>query len=218
MGDGWDQIPNDTNIVESLNHLVHLARCTKLFGPLWAYTCFPFEGYNQIITRSIKGTYRIERGISRSIGMYQYTLEKVDVVAHQGLKLLLQGHVSKPKEVIYINDYASAFSLYSSDDDRSFYRKLLIRGRLFEAYDHVKQRQYDNSLLRLRSGDVARLCKVECHKSRGWRLHCMLLRQGQFGSLALVNVCDVENWVIALYSDNVVVNVVDVFTCIKRFF
>lgn len=41
----------------NVHNVSHLCHCTRVFGPLWCSTCFPFECFNKVISRSIKGKY-----------------------------------------------------------------------------------------------------------------------------------------------------------------
>lgn len=36
--------------------LLHLTECVRRHGPMWCYTAFPYEGYNNYITQVISGS------------------------------------------------------------------------------------------------------------------------------------------------------------------
>ncbi|XP_064474212.1 uncharacterized protein LOC135388539 isoform X2 [Ornithodoros turicata] len=52
-------------------HLVtHLVLCVKNWGPLWAYSNFPFEHFNGVLTRMCHGTRHIESQIAYGLSIW----------------------------------------------------------------------------------------------------------------------------------------------------
>jgi len=50
----------------NVHNLLNLADCIRELGPLWAYSCFHFEGQNGALKSLIHGTQRIEKQIITS--------------------------------------------------------------------------------------------------------------------------------------------------------
>ena len=55
----------------NLHHLLHLPQSVYNNGPLFMYSCFPFEGKNGQLLRLIKGTQHIDQQIIEAIGIMQ---------------------------------------------------------------------------------------------------------------------------------------------------
>lgn len=43
----------------NVHNLVHLGKICRMFGPLWCYSCFPFESCNKELLSFIHGTSQI---------------------------------------------------------------------------------------------------------------------------------------------------------------
>ena len=69
----------------NIHNLIHLAECVRRHGPLFMYTCYPFESFNRSVLAAIQGTNRCELQASRSIGMYQYIHERLQYVTDGNL-------------------------------------------------------------------------------------------------------------------------------------
>jgi len=48
----------------NVHGLLHLPNCVRRLGPLWAYSCFPFEDLNGRLLRSIHGTSHLESQVA----------------------------------------------------------------------------------------------------------------------------------------------------------
>lgn len=55
----------------NVHHLLHLPHVVAKFGPLFAYSCFPFESMNGNLLRLIKGTQHVDQQIIEAIGIRQ---------------------------------------------------------------------------------------------------------------------------------------------------
>jgi len=51
-----------SKMTANVHNLLHVAHCCRMFGPLWCFSCFPFEACNKEILAFIHGTTRIENG------------------------------------------------------------------------------------------------------------------------------------------------------------
>ena len=40
----------------NVHHLKHVSKCVENWGPLWAYSCFPFESQNGDLLKLFHGT------------------------------------------------------------------------------------------------------------------------------------------------------------------
>ena len=47
----------------NIHSLLHLADCIRELGPLWAYSCFHFEGQNGALKSLVHGTQQVEKQI-----------------------------------------------------------------------------------------------------------------------------------------------------------
>ena len=48
----------------NVHMLSHLAQCVRNWGPLWAYSCFPFEGMNGHIKGFFHGTREMNKQVN----------------------------------------------------------------------------------------------------------------------------------------------------------
>ncbi|XP_063425300.1 uncharacterized protein LOC134708578 [Mytilus trossulus] len=55
----------------NMHSLLHLTQCVKDLGPLWVYSCFPFENINGVLMELFHGTQNIELQIMYSINVVQ---------------------------------------------------------------------------------------------------------------------------------------------------
>ena len=51
--------------------LLHLCDFVKLFGPLFCYSCFPFEDFNGLLKSLVKGSQHAEAQIVNSVSIIQ---------------------------------------------------------------------------------------------------------------------------------------------------
>jgi len=55
----------------NVHHLLHLTKIVREFGPLYVYSCFPFEGTNGSLLSYIKGTQHINAQILETVSIRQ---------------------------------------------------------------------------------------------------------------------------------------------------
>ena len=55
----------------NVHHLLHLSETVKKFGPLYVYSCFPFEGANGSLLSYIRGTQHIDAQILETVSIRQ---------------------------------------------------------------------------------------------------------------------------------------------------
>ena len=53
----------------NVHHLLHLSEIVKKFGPLYVYSCFPFEGANGSLLSYIRGTQNIDVQILETVSI-----------------------------------------------------------------------------------------------------------------------------------------------------
>lgn len=199
----------------NVHNIGHLCVCINRFGPLWAYTCFPFECYNKIISRSVKGTYRFEKGVANSVGTFQYLKKELDLLSvNIYTEYMIKKSVRKDGVVIS-NDITVYKKHTSSSNDRIFYNHIVVRGQLFDSHKLVKKRYYNNSVARLKDGSIVTIDCVENNRYRGWRLHCRVLSDGRFNNCIFVSLESLRNWVIVVERDGFIVHCGDVLGCLK---
>ena len=51
----------------NVHHLLHMPRVVSDFGPLFGYSCFPFEGLNGYLLKQIKGTQHVALQIIEAV-------------------------------------------------------------------------------------------------------------------------------------------------------
>ena len=67
----------------NLHHLLHLPEVVFNFGPLFTYSCFPFESQNGKLLKFVKGTQYVDLQIIESIALTQ----KLPQIAEEVLSL-----------------------------------------------------------------------------------------------------------------------------------
>ncbi|KAK3107860.1 hypothetical protein FSP39_023692 [Pinctada imbricata] len=55
----------------NLHSLLHLPECVEDLGPLWVYSCFPYENANGLLTQLFHGTQNVELQIISSLNIVQ---------------------------------------------------------------------------------------------------------------------------------------------------
>jgi hypothetical protein len=51
-----DTLNRDSIVGLNVHNLIHLTRCVKMWGTLWAWCCFVFESFNGEIKKAVHGT------------------------------------------------------------------------------------------------------------------------------------------------------------------
>ena len=65
--------------------LLHLPDTVKELGPLWAYSCFHFEGLNGILKGLVRGTHQIDKQLTTSFSYLQHLPALADDFVHMKL-------------------------------------------------------------------------------------------------------------------------------------
>ncbi|CAG2191594.1 unnamed protein product [Mytilus edulis] len=55
----------------NMHSLLHLPECVEDLGPMWVYSCFPYENANGLLTKLFHGTQNIELQIISSLSIVQ---------------------------------------------------------------------------------------------------------------------------------------------------
>lgn len=66
--------------------LLHLADCVHELGPLWTYTCFPFENLNGLILQSVHGTRYVDTQITQFHWQYLCASKKIQALPESTIK------------------------------------------------------------------------------------------------------------------------------------
>ncbi|XP_042144491.1 uncharacterized protein LOC121834781 [Ixodes scapularis] len=61
----------ETNVSYNVHQLLHLTDSVEAWGPLWATSCFPFEGRNAILLNYFAGTQYVAEQIARTFILWQ---------------------------------------------------------------------------------------------------------------------------------------------------
>ncbi|KAL0478638.1 hypothetical protein AKO1_005034, partial [Acrasis kona] len=165
----------------NVHNLVHLVDNVRLQGPLWAYTCFVYEGYNHILLQGIHGSYMCQQGAVRSIAMYQMVKERevkleghdkqiynrIKDVAERGRydreRRTKEGTVvqSSGSQAILLMDKVS--QLLNS----TCYRYIRIGSRVFEARGDTKSTVYNDSFAILKDSSKVIIRKITLDHQTG---------------------------------------------------
>jgi hypothetical protein len=54
----------------NMHSLMHLPKCVEDLGPLWVYSCFPFENVNGHLMELFHGTQNVEQQILNSVNVF----------------------------------------------------------------------------------------------------------------------------------------------------
>lgn len=66
----------------NIHSLLHLPDTVKELGPLWAYSCFHFEGLNGILKGLVRGTHQVDKQLMTSFSYLQHLPALADDVLH----------------------------------------------------------------------------------------------------------------------------------------
>lgn len=61
----------EKNMHYNIHLLLHIGKCVKLMGPLWANSLFSFESFNGSLTRLVKGTRGVMSQISQKYSRFK---------------------------------------------------------------------------------------------------------------------------------------------------
>ena len=87
---------------------IHLVNCVKMWGPLWAWSCFSFEDCNNMLIKSAHGTGNVSKQIIRSRAAQIHVRRESQIITTGGKEW---SNLKEPKEC----QIAGAFKLYKSD-------------------------------------------------------------------------------------------------------
>ena len=136
-----------------------------------------------------------------SMGLYQSVFRRIRMLSQDnsaittlrkmGCKWVRAGHKQKTEVIPGI---AFVFNLHQSSTDRlKLYKYLYYKGTFVESFDLVRQRSFNNSLIRLTDGSVG-LVKAICHKEGvGWRLTVSPVVSGYLRGLRSVHLDEIQN-------------------------
>ncbi len=65
----------------NVHQLLHLPECVRDLGPLWAFSCFPFEDINGKLMKMFHGTQHVDKQIVSAVS----TLQKIPELYHKDL-------------------------------------------------------------------------------------------------------------------------------------
>ena len=57
----------------NVHMLSHVVNCVANWGPLWCYSCFPFEGMNGTFKSFFHGTRNMNEQVNYNLWLYMYT-------------------------------------------------------------------------------------------------------------------------------------------------
>eukprot|EP00105_Crassostrea_gigas_P038741 XP_019922889.1 PREDICTED: uncharacterized protein LOC105328585 [Crassostrea gigas] len=147
----------------NMHSLLHLPECVEDLGPLWVYSCFPYENANGLLTELFHGTQNIELQIISSLNIVQkmpFLLHPIEDSVHKAFAAKMQrtsevsqnytGTLSGSMPVgsnikMHFSDdiYAQLISTVQFKPSKSLcYRRICLRGFTIhsEAYSRVSVR------------------------------------------------------------------------------
>lgn len=91
----------------NIHQLLHVAECVKNIGPLWSFTCYPYENLNGLLLQLIHGTTHIDSQVTRSHGNYITMTNKLEYLPEGEIKdfCLQRKKQVKVREQIFLNCY-----------------------------------------------------------------------------------------------------------------
>lgn len=127
----------------------HYVDYVQLLGPLWAWSCFPFEDCNSMITKSVHGTGNITHQVMR--------LKEAQTVLRNNLQLTLKERLWKCTKCMLNCEVAGALRKIPNDAYESFImrsfcaedtseikkvERILLHGKKFysQSYSRMKRR------------------------------------------------------------------------------
>lgn len=120
----------------------HLVFYVKLWGPLWSWSCFPFEDLNSVILRSVHGTGDVTKQCLR-LREIELKLNKIDLNCIQDSQL--REHLGKSKTQAKLwscgNSFGNVFvagRLTSSSDLPEDAKELILESTNIQSIEDVK--------------------------------------------------------------------------------
>jgi len=150
-------------IIINIHNLTHVVECTRLHGPFYLYTCFPYESFNRIVVATIHGSNNCEVQASKAIGTYQFIHQQLrdikDVKAIEYLARMKFNIYSNEREEMSIDDI-NTFNVHSEEPGKIFYKSIRVNGTLYEAKDLIVRRNYNNYTIQLKDRRYAEINKL----------------------------------------------------------
>ncbi|XP_065905471.1 uncharacterized protein [Dysidea avara] len=67
----WKICVGERHMTANVHLLLHLPDTVRQLGPLWAYSCFSFEGQNGILKNLVHGTQQVDKQIISTFSYIQ---------------------------------------------------------------------------------------------------------------------------------------------------
>lgn len=187
----------------NIHLLFHMPKAAEDFGGLWASSTFPFEHFNGVLTKLIKGTRSVPQQICRSFLRLRH-------VSHLSSKIFSCNDCSQPGKELYEsmlwkyysshNSYlfSNTLRLFGAPENYSLplvekitiqeylqinvksiaqsFRRLIFKGIVFHANAYGALTVRNNSIAQMNDGifiDIARILIIDCVDPE--RKHCVVL-------------------------------------------
>jgi hypothetical protein len=173
----------------NVHNLVHLADIVKRWGPLWCWSCFPYESFNGTIMDTIHGTgnvckdvfwqlqakKRVEKKIAE-ISEDSFSKQKIiDIIKSKNHSIkegnAKQCHVVKPFPIKTITAYEAEFlqSKFKTTDKTKFHQSSKIVHNGFVMYSHStkKIKRQNSYTIMMHSGSAMEVDKYIVHVKSG---------------------------------------------------
>lgn len=182
-------------------------QCIRRHGPFYLYTCYPFESFNRVVLSAIHGTNKCEIQAAKSIGSIQQinchmrnvTCEKTQ----EAFKRMTGDNYLSEKDKIAMDSNGNyAFGRQLGTTGKTFYKAMRINGVLFESQELVRQRTYNNSVVRLTDGRYAIINKLFNEESKGWRMFATEIEDGKLGDIVSLPIESISDLCICLKVDD----------------
>jgi len=175
----------------NVHNLVHIVQCVRSHGPLYMFSCFPFESFNKLILSAIHGPNNCELQVAKSVGVMQliYTRfrdinDERTIEYLEKMKYSIRKSDKFDRKIIDEEHDTYAFGFAGMVEDRSYYKYIRYKGHLIEAIDLVRQRSFDNSIIQLDDGGFAQVHKFFVNKEGEWRMLIMLIKENRLREMA----------------------------------
>lgn len=145
----------------NIHQLVHLPKCVKQLGPLWAYSCFYFESSNGDLTKLFHGTQNVELQILSSVNIIQSLPSLISTAPLQYrsvIQRLYPGRLNKHIVNYHIQFLGKGYNKHLPDEvmqqllnlleyevpNLVFYNRVLLRGELYHSKEYSRVEKRNN--------------------------------------------------------------------------
>jgi hypothetical protein len=199
----------------NVHNVSHLCYCTKVFVPLWCSTCFPFECFNKVISRSIKASEAQNILILQHMKEREADIEDAAIISALNE---ISGKKSKKRNTTQVTEkiYVSNLHAYS-ENSRRFYQSIYIGNNFYEAKLQRRQQTYSNHIAKLLDSRVIEILEI-FSKEDQLLMKAMVLEDSMFQAMELIRIDQIACPVIVVRVGDMIVKYAEVFSLFETTF